>query len=52
MLTREVREWLDKVKQGRYSYKDAMYEFANFSSILTRDEMKFLKTKIEETYNK
>ena len=49
MLTREVRLWLDKVKQGRYSYEDAMCEFAKFSPILTRDEMKFLKLKIEES---
>jgi hypothetical protein len=50
VLTREVREWLEKVRQGRYSYENTMYEFANLSRILTREEMKFLKSKIEETY--
>ena len=43
MLTREVREWLDKVKRKQYSYEDAMYEFARFSSYLTREEMIMIK---------
>ncbi len=48
MITREVREWLDKVKRKQYSYNDAMYEFMRFSSFLTREEMKMIKTKIQE----
>lgn len=51
MITREVREWLDKVKRRQYSYEDTMYEFARFSSFLTREEMKLIKQKIEETYS-
>ncbi len=31
MLTREVREWLEKVQRRQYSYEDAMYEFMRFS---------------------
>ena len=50
MITREVREWLDKVKRKQYSYEDAMYEFMRFSSFLTREEMKMIKQKIEEAY--
>lgn len=50
MLTREVREWLEKVQRRQYSYEDAMYEFMRFSSFLTREEMKMLKRKIEESY--
>ena len=50
MLTREVREWLQKVQRKQYSYEDAMYEFMKFSSFLTREEMKLLKSKIEECY--
>lgn len=50
MLTREVREWLQKVQRKQYSYEDAMYEFMRFSSFLTREEMKQLKSKIEECY--
>lgn len=50
MLTREVREWLQKVQRKQYSYEDAMYEFMRFSSFLTREEMKLLKSKIEECY--
>jgi disulfide oxidoreductase YuzD len=51
MLTKEVRQWLEKVQRRQYSYEDAMYEFLRFSSFLTREEMKMLKTKIEESYN-
>ena len=47
MLTREVREWLQKVERKQYSYEDAMYEFMRFSSFLTREEMKMIKLKIE-----
>ena len=50
MLTREVREWLQKVERRQYSYDDAMYEFMRFSSFLTREEMKLIKNKIEEAY--
>lgn len=50
MLTREVREWLEKVKRRQYSYEDAIYEFMRFSSFLTREEMKMIKSKIEESY--
>lgn len=47
MITREVREWIQKVERGQYSYEDAMYEFMRFSSFLTREEMKMIKSKIE-----
>ena len=47
MLTKEVREWLDKVKRGVYSYEDAMSEFARFSRFLTKEEILMLKNKIK-----
>ena len=50
MVTREVREWLQKVERRQYSYDNAMYEFMRFSSFLTREEMKLIKQKIEEAY--
>lgn len=50
MLTREVREWLQKVESRQYSYEDAMYEFMRFSSFLTREEMKQLKIRLENSY--
>jgi hypothetical protein len=50
MLTREVREWLEKVKRGQYSYEDTISEFMRFSSFLTREEMVMIKRKIEESY--
>jgi hypothetical protein len=50
MITREVREWIQKVERRQYSYEDAMYEFMRFSSFLTREEMKLIKHKIEESY--
>ena len=46
MLIREVREWLEKVKRGQYSYDDAMSEFVRFTPFLTREEMKMIKEKI------
>lgn len=49
-MTREVREWLQKVERRQYSYEDAMYEFMRFSSYLTREEMKIIKSKIEDSY--
>ena len=46
MITKEVREWLQKVERRQYSYDDAMYEFMRFSSFLTVEEMKMIKAKI------
>lgn len=50
MITHEVREWLQKVERRQYSYNDAMHEFMRFSSFLTREELKLIKQKIEESY--
>ena len=50
MLTREVREWLQKVERRQYSYDDAMYEFMCFSSYLTKEELKQLKNHLEQCY--
>ena len=52
MITKDVREWIQRVERRQYSYEDAMYEFARFSSFLTREEMKLIKRKIEESYIK
>ncbi len=50
MITREVRQWLNKVERRQYSYDDTMYEFMRFARFLTREEMTFIKTKIEDSY--
>ena len=50
MITKEVREWLQKVERRQYSYDDAIYEFMRFSAFLTREEMKLLKSKLEQSY--
>ena len=50
MITREVREWLQKVERRQYSYEDAMYEFSRFASYLTKEELKQIKTKLEKSY--
>lgn len=50
MITREVREWIQKVERRQYSYDDAMYELMRFSSLLTREEMKMIKAKLEDSY--
>ncbi len=50
MITRQVREWLQKAERGQYSYEDAMSEFVRFSSFLTREEMRMIKAKLEAAY--
>lgn len=52
MITREVREWLQKVERRQYSYDDAMCQFMRFSSFLTREEMKMIKSKLEQEYKR
>lgn len=47
MITKEVREWMQKVERGQYSQEDAMQEFIRFASFLTREEMKMIKKKLE-----
>ena len=51
MLTKEIREWLQKVERKQYSYNDAIEEFIRFSSYLTREEMIELKNKLQKSYN-
>ena len=48
MLNREVREWLQKVERGQYSYEDALSEFMRFAKFLTREEMAMLQTKLKQ----
>ena len=31
MITREVREWIQKVERGQYNYNDALYELSHFA---------------------
>ena len=50
MITKDVREWLQKVERKQYSYSDAMELFMDFIPFLTREEMQFLKTKLENIY--
>lgn len=50
MITREVREWIQKVERRQYSYDDAMYEFSRFAAYLTRDELTLIKKKLEQSY--
>lgn len=51
MLTKEIREWLQKVDRGQYSYEDAISEFARFSAFLTREEMIQIKNRLKDRYN-
>ena len=50
MLTRKVREWIQKVERGEYSYEDAIYEFIQFSKYLTKEELKDIKSKLNSLY--
>ena len=47
MLTREVREWIQKVDRGQYSHDDAMQSFLHFAPYLTKEELIFLKNKLK-----
>ena len=48
MITKEVREWLQKAERKQYSYEDAMCEFIRFSSYLTREELNMIKHKLSQ----
>ena len=50
MLTREVRQWIEKVERNQYSYDDAMYEFIRLSKFLTKEEILQLKKRLENCY--
>lgn len=50
MITKEVREWINKVQRKQYSYEDAMYSLMHFSAILTKEELRMIKSKLQETY--
>lgn len=39
MITKEVNDWVKKVKKGNYASWDIMEEFVNISKYLTKDEM-------------
>lgn len=52
MLTPEVREWLKKVERRQYSYDDAIYEFTRFMPYLSREDIMFLKSKLEAEYKR
>lgn len=51
MIKKEVNDWLKKVENRQYSLNDAMFQFLRFSPYLTREEMKFVKSKIEQSYS-
>jgi hypothetical protein len=50
MLTREVREWIEKVERNQYSYDDAIYQLMIFAKHLTREELIQLKNRLNNCY--
>lgn len=52
MLTKEVREWVQKVECNQYSYDDAIYQLSRFALHLTHDELKQIKNKLINCYKK
>ena len=50
MMTKEVREWMQKVERGQYSNEDATQEFLRFASFLTREEMKMIKDRLKNLF--
>lgn len=51
MLTREVREWLQKVERRQYSYEDALDEFVRISFFLTKEEILQLQKRLKDYSN-
>jgi adenosyl cobinamide kinase/adenosyl cobinamide phosphate guanylyltransferase len=52
MMTKEVNEWIKKVKTGNYSSWDIMEEFAHFAKYLTKEEIKQVKTRLDSSVRK
>jgi len=48
MITHEVNEWIKKVECGMYSDEDVMYEFSRIAKYLTKEELVFIKRKLED----
>ena len=51
MITREVNEWVKKVVCGNYKREDILYEFAQISKYLTREELIQIKRKLSDYIN-
>ena len=47
MITKDVRLWMQKVERRQFSYEDAMCEFMRFAPMLTKEELKMIKSKLE-----
>lgn len=52
MITKEVNDWVKKVKKGNYASWDIMEEFVNISKYLTKDEMSQVSKKLRQTIKK
>lgn len=49
MITKEVRVWLKKVKQGQYTtHNDAVESLLDFVPYLTEEELKMIKRKLNQ----
>lgn len=46
MLTKEVNDWIRRVECGMYSDEDIMYELSRISKYLTKEELNFIKGKL------
>lgn len=47
MITKEVNDWVKKVKKGNYTSWDIMEEFVNISKYLTKDEISQVTKKLK-----
>ena len=52
MITKEVNNWIKKVKKGNYSSWDIMEEFVSISKHMTKDEIKQLTKRLENPIKK
>ena len=49
MITKEVNDWIKKVKTKNYSSWDIMEEFSNFSKYLTKEDLEHVKKRLNAT---
>lgn len=49
MITKEVNDWIKKVETKNYSTWDIMEEFAKFHKYLTKDEVKQIKNRLNNS---
>lgn len=51
MITKEVNDWLNKIKYSNYKPEDIIRELSNFSKYLSREDLIQIKKILKDTYH-